>query len=294
MKTRFLVIIGVLIAGLLAVVLFDDGTFSENNIVMKSDAEILNEINLQAIIHQNTGNHENLDGQLILMKEKQAEIASRLLGVNISDAYVAEGWNYPFKKSSEIAVFNPEFEKPICDIPEKIPVHLQMIQQSEMFQMFAEKYSPYQLTIDISDERYGIGLVHYDLIATSDDGLFSASTDFHLDSCSDEMNRSYFLSCNDMKNEGRISTRIKSEIMSSLEGSEFCNIELEPWHQDLCIYQAKISNESRELTRGDVPVDLDGDPSHKFFSDFERLGFLNDITRTMNPMIMIMKKCKMI
>jgi len=269
----------VLIAGFSAVVLFDGGTFSENNTMMKGDVEILSEINKQAIIHQKKNNQEEFDEQMSIMKEKQKEIASKILGIKISDAYVAEGWNFPFKESSEVTIVNPEFEKPICDIPEKIPDYLQTIQQSEMFQMFVGKYSQYQLMIDISDERNSDGLVHYDLIATSNNGSFTSRTYFHLDSCTDEMKWSYFLLCKDTKSDEYISTRVKSEIISSLENDEFCNIEFEPWHQDLRDYQVKISDELDRLANGEVPIDSEGLPSQKFFSDFKRLGLLNDIIR---------------
>ena len=281
MTSRLLIIIGIvlLIAGFLIALLFGSDKFSENNAMIKSDAEILEEINKQGIIYQKIANQEKFDEQMKLMQKKQKDIASEILELNISDAYVAAGWNFPFKESSEVTVVNPEFNDPICDIPEKIPNQLQKIQQSEMFQMFAEKYSQHQLMMDISDERNSIGLVHYDLIATLDDGLFSASTDFHLDSCTNEMKWSYFLSCKDMRNDEYISTRIKSEIISSLESKEFCNIKFEPWHQDLRDYQDKISNELYELTQGEAPVDLDGNPPHRFFSDFGRLGLLNDIIR---------------
>ena len=246
---------------------------------LENYAAILTEINQKVIIHQKNNNQEKFEKQRILMKEKQTEIASRILGVGISDAYVAEGWNYPFKEQSEVTVFDPEFKKPICGIPEKILDHLQIIQQSEMFQMFAGKYSQHQLTIDISDERYSNGLIHYDLFATSDDGSFTARTYFHLDSCTDEMKWPYFLFCNDTRSDEHISTRIKSEIISSLENDEFCNIEFEPWHQDLLDYQAKISDELDILTQSEVSADSDGNASQKFFLEFKRLGLLNDIIR---------------
>ena len=92
------------------------------------------------------------------MKEKQKEIASKILGVNISDAYVAEGWNYPFRDKSEIRPMAGTEPITTCNIPERIPIHLQKIRQSEMFQMFVGKYSQHQLMIDISDERYHNGI----------------------------------------------------------------------------------------------------------------------------------------
>jgi hypothetical protein len=246
---------------------------------LENFAGILDEINRQAVISQKNSNQEKFEKYLILMQEKQKEITSKILELDISDAYVAEGWNYPFKESSEVTMFNPEFEKPVCNIPEKIPMHLQIIQQSEMFQIFVGKYSQHRLMIDISDERHGEGLVHYDLIATSDDESFTARTYFHLDSCTDEMKWPYFLLCKDTRSEEHIATRIKPEIISSLENNEFCNIEFEPWHQDLLDYQTKISDELRILTQGKVSIDSEGIPSQNFFSDFERLGLLNDIIR---------------
>ncbi len=145
--------------------------------------------------------------------------------------------------------------------------------------MFAKKYSQHQLTVEVSDERYGMGLVHYDLFATSDDGLFSASTYFHLDSCDDEMHWPYVLLCKNTQSDEHVYTRIKSEIMSSIKNNEFCHIALEPWHQDLRNYQAKISKELDELVKGEVPLDSEGNPSYQFFLDTKRLGLLNDIIR---------------
>jgi len=247
---------------------------------LKTWANILSEINRQGIIHQKNGTQQNFDEQMILMQERQKEIASEILGIKISDAYVAEGWNFPFKESSKVTIVNPEFKKPLCNIPENIPVHLQSIQQSEMFQMFASKYSQHQLMMDISDERYSEGWVHYDLIATSDDESFTASTWFHLDSCTTEKIFSpYILFCKDTTNGNSTYTRIKSEIISSLNNDDFCTIQLEPWHQDLRNYQEKISEMIHAITQNDTLVDSDGNLSEKSFWELFRLGLLNDIIR---------------
>ena len=213
------------------------------------------------------------------MQEKQKEIASDILNIHISDAYVAEGWNFPFMDMSEVTPITSAEPIRTCSIPEKIPAHLQKIRESDMFQMFAGKYSEHQLMIDISDERNSGGLVHYDLISTSEDKLFSASTYFHLDSCTDEMKWTYFLLCKDLKSEEHTATRIKSEIVSSLENDEFCNIEFEPWHQDLSAYQTKISEELKSLTQVDILTDSPDDTSHIRFMEAQRLGLLNDIIR---------------
>lgn len=48
---------------------------------------------------------------------------------------------------------------PTCNIPEKIPVHLQKIRQPEMFQMFVKKYSQHQLMIEIYYEMISSNIV---------------------------------------------------------------------------------------------------------------------------------------
>ena len=247
--------------------------------VIVINADSFSEINHHGTLYKDSKNSEKFEEYRILMQETQKEIASHILDIYISDAYVVEGWNFPFRDVSEITQMAGTDPVAVCSIPEKIPVHLQHIRESDMFEMFAGKYSQHQLTIDISDERYSGGLIHYDIITTSDDGLFSASTYFHLDSCTDEMKWPYFLLCKDLKSEEHTSTRIKSEIVSSLKNNEFCNVEFEPWHQDLRDYQAKISKEIDTLTQGNMVTDSQDDSNHRYFMEVQRLGLLNDIMR---------------
>ena len=182
---------------------------TEKILAMDEFAGILNKLNQNSISYQNNSNQKEFEKNKVLMSKKQAEIASKILKVDISDAYVAEGWNFPFRDISEVNIINPEFNKPICNIPERIPYHLQKIQQSEMFQIFVGKYSGYELKIDISDERNHEGLIHYDLIATSESESFTASTYFHLYSCTEEMKWAYFLWCKDNQKDEHISTKNK-------------------------------------------------------------------------------------
>ena len=246
--------------------------------VVVIDSNSFSEINRQSTFYKNNKNSEKFEEYRILMQEKQKEIASKILGVGISDAYVAEGWNYPFRDESEIKPMAGTESIPTCNIPERIPMHLKKIRQSEMFQMFAGKYSQHQLTVEISDERYGEGLVHYDLAATSDDESFTARTYFHLNSCTDEMKWSYFLSCKDVKSDEHISTRIKSEIMSSLESTEFCDIKLEPWHLAILDYQLKIANDLDKLHQKIASITGE-DESYGLVLELRRLGLLNNIAR---------------
>ncbi len=252
---------------------------SSNNIQEKTDAETLSEINQLGLLYQKNKDVEKFEKQMKLMQEEQKVVTPRYLGINISEIYIKEKWNFPFMEPSDVVIHNPELIKPVCKIPENIPYHLQNIRQSEMFQIFAEKYSQHHIMIDISDERYAGGLIHYTIITTSENESFTASTNFHLDSCTGEMKWSNNLSCKDTRNDEHMYTAIKSEIYSSLENKEFCNIKLESWHQDLRIYQIKISDELHKLTQEKVPINSDGNQSHRYFLDFKKLGLLLDITR---------------
>jgi len=249
---------------------------SSDNSQEKIDVEALSEINQLGLLYQKNEDVEKFEEQMKLMQEKQKEIASHYLGINISDVYMKEKWNFPFREPSDVTINIPEFKKPLCKIPENIPSHLQNIRQSEVFQMFAEKYFQHAIMIDISDERYHGGLVHYDLIATSDNKEYTASTNFHFDSCTSEMMWSNNLSCRDTRNDERMYTEIKSEIYSSFKSEEFCNIELEPWHQSIRDYQLKISMEIDELMKKNTHTLSD---QIKMASDLQRLGLLIDIAR---------------
>lgn len=292
----FLGIVSVFILCIFAITIpvFVNDSHSDNVIDLQSIkteqyAEILSEINQQATIYQNNGDSEQLTQHMNLMQQKQKEIASKILGVNIYEAYVAEGWNFPFREPSKVTISIPELEKPVCGIPEKIPSHLQLISHSEMFQMFIGKYFQYDLTLDISDER-NHGWIHYNLGATSDDGLFYTSTYFHFDSCTDEMQGSYVLLCKDIKNDKHVSTRIKSEITSTLANDKFCNISLEPWHQGIRDYQTKISNQLEKHSLEKVTIDSERDSSHQFHLEFKRLGLLLDIARYYDSDVLETKK----
>ena len=211
---------------------------------LKTDAQILEEINQQALLYQD--NKENLNEQLALMQKKQLEIASRILGLDISTAHVSD-FNFPFHKASDIEPL-PGFEQtPMCDIPEKIPAHLEIIRDSEMFQMFAKKYSQYPLSIEISDERRHLSIIHYTISATTEDG-HHASTYFHIDSCTGENNPAYYnLHCNDTTKNDFKHAFLLENIVDSLDDDSFCTITFKDWQENLFEYSDRISKESESI-----------------------------------------------
>jgi len=211
----------------------------------EENSQTLSEINQLGLEYQNNDS-EKFNEQMLLMQEKQKEIASDILGVKISNVYIEENWNFPFKDSSKVNIINNENIVPLCNIPEKIPDHLKIIKQTEMFQMISEKYSEDIIMIDISDERYSGGWIHYDFSVTSSDSneTQQMNTHFHLDSCTGEKIPPDVLMCKNQGDEkSRTHTQIKSEINASLKNyDEFCVIEYGDWHQRLNKYQQKIQS----------------------------------------------------
>ncbi|MDH5463726.1 MAG: hypothetical protein OEW49_05400 [Nitrosopumilus sp.] len=164
MKTTFLIIVGVIImaVGFSTILFLESNIFFEND-TMRSDAETLDEINRQATIQKNNNNQEKFYEQTMLMEEKIKQIASDSLEMNITIALVdlsdpetgIGSDNFPFRNSSEIEISKDKEPFPICDIPEKIPIHLKKFLDEPIFAMFSKKYSDQNTELVIMDERQG-------------------------------------------------------------------------------------------------------------------------------------------
>jgi len=283
MKTRYKIF---LIAGFAAVVLFGSNTFSENNALMKRDAEILDEINRQATIYKNSNNQEKFHEQATLMEEKIKQIASDSLGMNITSASVdltdpetgIGDNNFPFKDSSEIEITDDKEPFPICNIPEKIPIHLKKFLDEPIFAMFSKKYSHYNTELEIMDERATDSLVHYGVTVKSEDGLFYASILFHVNTCTDEIKEEFpLLFCRDIaKNEIHQSFN-QDDIMASLQLEDFCTIPLDSWRNSIHEYGKTIQEKRLELfdmeSKSDNPEEI-----RINWDEHERLDSLRHIT----------------
>ncbi len=266
MKTEFLMIIGIviLIAGFSTVVLFDGSTFSETNAVVKNDAEILGEIHRQAIIHKNNDNQEKFREQAALMEEKIRQIASDSLEMHIISASVGlpdlemriESNNFPFQNSSEIEIPEGREIFPICDISEKIPVHLKKFLNEPLFAMFSKKYSQHDTELLVMDERYQNSLVHYTIDVKSKDGLSAASNTFHVNTCTDEIQEDFpILICRNIETNEFHQSFNQDDIQASLQLEEFCTIPLDSWRQSIHEYGNTIQEKKQE--QPDVPVGID-------------------------------------
>jgi hypothetical protein len=241
---------------------------------------ILSEINQQGIIFQRNGHDEKFKEQMTLMQQKQKEITSHYLEINIDEVYLKENYNFPFRDASEITSLDFRDQKPVCDIAPKIPTHLQTIQNSDLFLRFSEKYWPYHITFEMSDERIGNSWVHYTLIATSEDENSTASIFFHIDSCTGEMLEGYNLHCHDFIKDESIHSRDKNEIVSSLKNNEFCTIYFEPWKQALYDYNKVISENKKKHgekleTISNIPNNYDAVKGWEY--EMERLGRLGNL-----------------
>ena len=226
---------------------------------LETDAGTLVQLNQQAIKYQKNDEQEKFKGQIKIMHEKLKEIAYNSLGFDVSiyiQTNVFGGEIFPFEDSEAATIKAKKYERfkedpyAICNIEEKIPIHLKKIGETEMFQMFSKKYSQYDIQLDILDER-GVfdSNVHYGFRVTTEDGNKSATTFFHVNSCSETLREpelNYHIWCfDDDKDYG--STYFKDDVIASLEHDEFCIIPLDPWRQSVADYKGTVSRERSQV-----------------------------------------------
>jgi len=249
---------------------------------LKEDPTILSEINKLGLKYQDNGEDKKFNEQMLLMQEKQREVASDILGIKLSKTYVDNPFNFPFRDSSDVKIIDLENQFAICNIPENIPMHLQTIKNSEMFYMFSEKYSHYPLVLEISDERNFESTVHYTLSATSEDEKNYASTYFHINSCTGESAKGYTnLHCRNESTGNFTHAFLLENIMMSLEDETFCTIFFMPWQEKLFEYSGNISNEMEKTNQKMMDEDTppkDMEEAMTRASDMEHASLLSRIS----------------
>ena len=259
---------------------------SENITITKNDAEILDKINMEATIQKNNNNQQKFHEQAALMEEKIRHIASDSLEMNITtvvvDLYDPEtgigGNNFPFRDSSEIEISKDKEPFPICNIPEKIPIHLKKFLDEPTFAMFAKKYSEYSTELVIMDERKSESQVHYGITAKSKDGLFTASTTFHVNTCTDEiMEDFHYLFCRNVENNEMHQSLNQDDIVASLQSEEFCVIPLDPWRNSIHEFGKKVQEKRLEFF-GDSLESDNPENIQKDWVERERLDSLRHLT----------------
>ncbi len=248
--------------------------------VLENSAVLLDAISQQAIIYHENNDQEKIDKQRILIKDIIKEIASDSFGVKITKVNLENNY-FPFLPASELKPVDPESIKPICDFSSNIPVHLQKIPETEMFQSFMEKYSEFSIELDVQDERRHGSDVHYGIRSVSNDGNYSAGTWVHVDSCNNEISSRYFLSCYDKTKEELTMADTKERVLSSLEHEEFCIVPLDLWHQAVYDYGKVISEQTRNHFQKAETMSKDYETVMKFQNELERFSVLSDIVNSM-------------
>ena len=235
------------------------------------------QINQESKKYESVNDIQNYNASKKLMEEKLKDISFDYLGIKISDVLLLDGY-YPFK-DVEYVIKKFDLEPSlICDFEQNIPLHMKKISQTENFQIFAKKYSSYHIELDFFDERNAISSIHYGLIATNGKNQ-SASTYFHLDSCTNEISDKspYFLSCFDGNNDYRFATLNTDDIVSSYSNSHFCKIVLDPWRQSVLEYSWTLRDKQRQLEQEWMTGNADEESRWKFFSQIDRLGELRNL-----------------
>jgi hypothetical protein len=231
--------------------------------------------------YQLMDDEQKFDESKRLMQEKLKEVSSDYLGLNISNMDLLEGY-YPFQNAT---YWEKRFDlesSSVCGFEGIIPLHMQIISKTDNFQIFAKKYSSYHLELIIMDERNTISNIHYGLTATNSKNQ-SASTSFHLDSCTNEITdkEPYHLSCFDQNNDHRYATFNTDDILSSFSNTSFCKMELDPWRQSLQDYSKILSEKRRQLHTESMDKIVDQESQWKFFSEMNKQGELGNLVGSM-------------
>ena len=245
---------------------------------LENHGNILDEINQQAIIHQENGNQGKFEEQVVKMQEKITEIAKDSFGLNIymSDVYQAY---FPLMDASKVDIPKGKDSFQICDIAENIPIHLQNIGKTEKFRLYAEKYSDYPMELFLQDERRSDFLFHYGLIAESDDGR-TALTHFHANTCTNQITDSekYYISCHEDAKHKVFSTINKDDVLASLNHPDFCTIPLDSWRQSVYDYNQKIKQQLEDHLPTIETINKSYESVSAYQLESHRLDLLGDIS----------------
>jgi hypothetical protein len=247
----------------------------------KNDSKILSQINQQALMYKKNGDRTKLYEQMNMMSKKLQDVASKSLGIDNLSITLNDTSDFPFVDPDVIAD-KSRTDSIACDIPTNIPNNLQKIRQTELFQMFANKYSKHGIGLSIADERTTYSIIHYGLYA-NDANNNTAFTYFHINSCTGQiMNpESYFLGCNDRTNNNFITTHNKNDIISSLKLDLFCKIPLDPWRQMAYNYSKDLSNKIKQTEMNHTKIKNNtAETEETFINEMNRISLLGSIANS--------------
>lgn len=247
----------------------------------ENDSKVLSQINQQALMYEKNGDRTKLYEQTNLMTKKLQDVAFKSLGINNMLITLNDTFDFPFVGPDVIAN-KSRTDSIACDIPTSIPSNLQKIRQTELFQMFANKYSKYDMGLSIADERTTDSIIHYGLYANDVDNN-TAFTYFHVNSCTGQIinPESYFLGCNDRANKNFMTTHNKNDIIASLKLDSFCKIPLDPWQQMAYEYDKDLSNEITQIQLNHTKIKNNTAATEEaFINEMNRISLLGSIANS--------------
>ena len=234
------------------------------------DGEMLRALGEAAKMYRNYGQDVKAEEQEEMFQNKAAEVASRLLDVEVSSVYADLFFPGPLDPTRHPGQ--------ICGSAGDIPAHLAKVRDVERYVAFMEKYSAYPIEMHLNDERpFGF---HYGFVAMSGDGRY-ASTFFHVDPCTDVVTdaEGYLLTCRDEESGYFFSTKNQDDIAASLKLGDFCVIPIGQWRQSLYDYGKEASEETRRHFMGGGPVD-DSEALRAFWHEGGTAGRVDEIWYT--------------
>ena len=270
----------ILLTSITLFLIYQNPDDTPKSLSFEKHSDELVQINEKSKKYQLIDDVQKFDESKKLMQEKLKEVSLDYLEIKISEVTLLEG-QYPFwDVKYRVDRFDLE-PSSICAFEKNMPLHLQKISQIDNFQRFAKKYSSYPLELIIMDERNNISNIHYGLIATNDKNQ-SASTYFHLDTCTNEISdkEPYHLYCFDENDDYKFGTFNKDDILSSFSNSSFCKIELDSWRQSLYDYSKTLQEKQRQLELQSIASEDQvafGPP----FSEMHKLGELGNLVSYM-------------
>ncbi len=278
MKTEFgiIVLVAIIASATLFFIYQNPNEIPKSMSFKKQTSEII-QINENSKKYKLDNDMQQFNASKKLMEEKLKELSWDLLGIKISKVTLLEG-QYPFLTVQERAEKFDLDPSSVCAFEQNIPLQLQKISQIDNFQMFSKKYRSHTIELDIFDERNDISNIHYGLIATNDNEQ-SASTFFHLDTCTNKITdkQPYSLNCFDANSDYKFATFNTDDVLSSYSNGHFCKIELDPWRQSLHEYSLTLREQLRQLEQESMTGIVDQESHWKFISEMNKLGDLGNL-----------------
>jgi len=220
--------------------------------------------------HQMAGDMQKFEDSKRSMEEKLKEASLSHMGLEISSVDLVDGY-YPFEDPDTRAERLGLGPSSVCTFVQSIPLHMQKISQTEIFGLFAKKYSQYEIELYVMDERDRVSNIHYGLGAADGNGRY-ATTYFHIDSCTGERTdkEPYLLSCFNENDGSVFSTFNYEDIAASYLNSHFCKIELDPWRQSLYEYSETLREQLWQFQEETMQGLADAESHERFFLEMDR------------------------